>query len=157
MGGERKRWRSKLAAVVAAVLALPSMLHVGLAHADPQQVRISYQFGLGFLPVVVVLERNLIEKHARAAGIADVDAVGVQLSGAAITNDSLLSGRIDIASGGIGGLLQLWDKSRGNVKGIVAVNDMSYLLNTNDPSIRSLQQRRTIQKGASETNVGWNR
>jgi NitT/TauT family transport system substrate-binding protein len=115
------------------------MLAVAPVRADSHQVRISYQFGLGFLPVVVVLERNLIEKHAQAAGIADVEAVGVQLSGAAITNDSLLSGRIDIASGGIGGLLQLWDKTRGNVKGIVAVNDMSYLLNTNDPSIHGLR------------------
>ena len=139
MGGERRRRRSRLVPIIAAMLALPLMLRVAPVDANPQQVRISYQFGLGFLPVVVVLEQNLIEKHAHAAGIADVEAVGVQLSGAAITNDSLLSGRVDIASGGIGGLLQLWDKTRGNVKGIVAVNDMSYLLNTNDPSIHSIR------------------
>jgi NitT/TauT family transport system substrate-binding protein len=126
-------------ALVALLVTTGMVAGVAAAHAEPREVRVSYQFGLGFLPVVVVLQQGLIEKHARDAGLGDVKVSGLQLSGAAITNDSLISNSIDVASGGIGGLLQLWDKTKGNVKGIVAVNDMSYLLNTNDPSIQSLK------------------
>lgn len=124
---------------VALLVATGMGAGIPAAHAETREVRVSYQFGLGFLPVIVVLNKGLIEKHARDAGFGDVKASGVQLSGAAITNDSLISNSIDVASGGIGGLLQLWDKTKGNVKGIVAVNDMSYLLNTNDPSIHSIK------------------
>jgi sulfonate transport system substrate-binding protein len=138
----RSRWRPLRSANVTCMALLMSVgmgLNVQGAHAEATEVRVSYQFGLGFLPVSVALDKHLIEQHARLAGLGDIKVSGVQLSGAAITNDSLLSNSIDIASGGIGGLLLLWDKSKGNVKGIVAVNDMTYLLNTNDPSIHSLK------------------
>jgi NitT/TauT family transport system substrate-binding protein len=106
--------------------------------AAQQPLRISYQYGLGFLPVTVVLEQKLIEKHAKAAGLPDIAVSGLQISGAATTNDALLSGSIEIASGGIGGLLQMWDKTGGRVKGLVAVNDMAFFLNTNDPNVKTL-------------------
>lgn len=141
MSGEKTLAR-RMATTVAnvATIALLAATAIGpAARAEATEVRISYQFGLGFLPIVVVLQQGLIEKHARDAGLGDVKVSGLQLSGAAITNDSLISNSIDVASGGIGGLLQLWDKTKGSVKGIVAVNDMSYLLNTNDPSIHSLK------------------
>ena len=107
--------------------------------AESQTVRISYQFGLGFLPILVVFDQTLIEKNAAKLGLPDVKATNVQLSGAAITNDALLSSSIDLAAGGIGGLLQLWDKTSGGVKGVIALNDMALVLNTNDPKIKGVK------------------
>jgi sulfonate transport system substrate-binding protein len=109
------------------------------AKAEAQTVRLSRQFGLGFLTVLVVLDQHLIEKNAEKLGLRDVKSTGVQLSGAAITNDALLSGSIDLAAGGVGGLLQLWDKTNGGVKGVVALNNMALVLNTNDPKIKTLK------------------
>ena len=109
------------------------------ADAQAKTVRLSYQFGLGFLTVLVVLDQHLIEKNAEKLGVQGVKSTGVQLSGAAITNDALLSGSIDLAAGGVGGLLQLWDKTNGGVKGIAALNDMALVLNTNDPKIKTLK------------------
>ncbi len=109
------------------------------AFAEAQEVRLSYQYGLGFYPVVVVLNHKLIEKHAKMLGLGDVTVTGRQINGAATTNDALLSGSIDLATGGVGGLLQLWDKTNGGVRGLLAVNDMCFLLNTNDPSIKTVK------------------
>ena len=121
---------------------LVAMLVVCAGHevrADAQTVRMSYQFGLGFLPILVVLDQHLIEKNAAKLGLQDVTAAGTQLSGAAISNDALLSGNIDVASGGIGGLLQLWDRTNGRVKGIIALNNMALVLNSNDPNIKTVK------------------
>lgn len=118
-----------------ALAALPLIATPAVAQ---QQLRISYQYGLGFFPITVVLERELIEKHVKSAGLPPVAVSGLQISGAATTNDALLSGSIEIASGGIGGLLQMWDKTGGKVKGLVSVNDMAFLLNTNDPAVKNL-------------------
>lgn len=129
-------FRIFLSTIAVAAVAATSM--VATPAVAQQQLRISYQYGLGFLPVTVVLERKLIEKHAKAAGLPEVAVSGLQISGAATTNDALLSGSIEIASGGIGGLLQMWDKTGGKVKGLVSVNDMAFFLNTNDPNVKTL-------------------
>ncbi len=135
-----------LKALVAAIVAVAICAGAGRdAGAEENTVRISYQFGLGFLTVLVVLDQDLIEKNAEKLGLHDVKATGVQLSGAAITNDSLLSGSIDLAAGGVGGLLTLWDKTNENVKGVVALNDMALVLNTNDPKIKTLKDYVGVQ------------
>jgi NitT/TauT family transport system substrate-binding protein len=115
------------------------------ARADASEVKISYQYGLGFYPVTVVLDHHLIEKHAKALGLPDVKVSGVQLSGAAMANDALLSGSIDIASGGVGGLLQMWDKTGGKIGGLISLNNMSFLLNTNDPHVKTLDDYLTAK------------
>jgi len=119
-----------------------AVLTIGLtfpASAQSNELKISYQYGLGFFPVTVVIEQKLIEKHAKRLGIDDVKVSGVQISGAATTNDALLSGSIQVASGGVGGLLQMWDRTKGRVRGLISLNDMSFLLNTNDPAVKTLE------------------
>src|SRR3990172_8951913 len=56
-------------------------------------------------------------------------------------NDALLSGNLDFASGGVGPLLTIWDKTKGNlnVKGVAAINAMPLYLNTNNPKVKSLK------------------
>jgi NitT/TauT family transport system substrate-binding protein len=121
-----------------AALALGVAMTLGAGPSQANEVRISYQFGLGFLAEMVALEQKLIEKHARALGVSDIKVTGRQLSGAAITNDALLAGNIDVAAGGIGGVLNLWSKTNGKIKAMVSINDMALLLNSNDPSIKSV-------------------
>jgi len=106
------------------------------------EVRIGDQFGLLYLPLRVVVDQKLIEKHAASAGISNVRVVLQQLSGGGAANTALLSGSIDLALGGIPPLLQLWDKTRGTdseVRAMLAVCHMPYLLYTNDVRVRKLE------------------
>ena len=82
--------------------------------AAPTTIRIAEQFGIGYLPLHVIRDRGLLAKHGREAGI-EVEIEWVKLSGGAAMNDGLLSGSIDIASGGVTPLLTLWDRTRGNL------------------------------------------
>jgi NitT/TauT family transport system substrate-binding protein len=61
-------------------------------------------------------------------------------SGAAM-NETLLSGSVDVASGGLSVLLTIADRTRGNanVRGMMALSDSPILFNTTDPRIRSIQ------------------
>jgi NitT/TauT family transport system substrate-binding protein len=56
-------------------------------------------------------------------------------------NDALLSGSLDLASGGVGPLLTIWDRTNGNlnVKGVAAINSMPLYLNTNKPDVQSIE------------------
>lgn len=127
------RW---LGLAVAAVIALP-----GAARAEVSEVRLSQQFGLSYLPLIIAKDKRLIERHALAAGLPDLKVSWSQLSGGAAINDALLSGAIDYGAAGIAPLLTIWDKTRGSydVKAVAALDEISLVLNTNNPTIKSLK------------------
>ena len=57
-------------------------------------------------------------------------------------NEALLSNSTDIVSGGVPGLITLWDKTQGTsfeVKGICALSSQPFLLNTANPDIKSIK------------------
>lgn len=56
-------------------------------------------------------------------------------------NDALLSNSLQFASGGVGPLLTLWSRTKGNldVKAVGAINSMPLYLNTSSPNIKSLK------------------
>jgi NitT/TauT family transport system substrate-binding protein len=57
-------------------------------------------------------------------------------------NEALLSNSTDIVSGGVPGLITLWDKTQGSsfeVKGICALSSQPFLLNTSSPAIKSIR------------------
>jgi NitT/TauT family transport system substrate-binding protein len=104
------------------------------------RIRIAEQFGIGYLPLQVIRHQQLIEKHGKAQGL-DVTVEWAQLSGGSAMNDALLSDSIDLGSGGVGPLLTIWDRTKGNVnvKAIAALNNMPLFLNTNNPAIKSIK------------------
>ena len=56
---------------------------------------------MGYLQLNVMEHQKLIEKHAKALGIPEVKVSWFTFNGPAAVNDALLSGNIDIASGGV--------------------------------------------------------
>jgi len=63
-------------------------------------------------------------------------------NGPAAVNDALLSGNIDIASGGVPGLLVLWAKTKGTpqeVRGVSALSSQPFLLNSRNPDVKSIK------------------
>lgn len=122
-------------------IALLASLITGAAQAETAELRISQQFGIGYLPLQVAHNKGLFQKHATAAGIDDLKVSFVTLSGGSSTNDALLSDSIDIATGGVGAFLPAWAKTRGNfdIRGVAAVTALPIALITTNPAVKSLK------------------
>lgn len=111
------------------------------ARAERGDVAIARQPSLGHLPLMLMEERGLLQKHAAARGLTGIAARFVTLAGGAAMNDALLSGSIQFAAGGVPPLALLWSRTEGTslaVKGVAAMNSMPLLMNTSNPGIRSL-------------------
>jgi NitT/TauT family transport system substrate-binding protein len=125
--------------VVAAVLAL--CVACGVAHARTQELRIAQQYGFSYLQLMYMQHDRLIEKHAQAAGLGDVNVTWARFAAGNVMNDALLSGSLDIASGGLAPPIILWDKTRESldVRMIAAMVTAPLFLNTTNPRIRSVK------------------
>lgn len=124
-----------------ALVLLTACTLVQPALAEVNEVRIVRQFGIHYLPLVVMEHEKLVEKQTAARGLNGVKVTWAQLSGGSSVNDALLSGAVDYSAGGTGPLIVLWDKSRGgkgDVKAVAAVSDVPMTLVTRNPKIRSL-------------------
>lgn len=116
------------------------LLAAAPAAAEVKELRVSQQFGIGYLPLQVARNKGLFEKHAKAEGLDDLKVSFVTLGGGASTNDALLSDSIHIATGGVGPFITAWAKTRGNldVKGVAAVTTLPIALVTTNPAVKSL-------------------
>ena len=122
-----------LGAAVAAVTTAP-------ARAEMGEIKVAQQYGIGYLPLMIMEEQKLIEKHAKATGV-DVTVGWAKFAGGNVMNDALLSNSLQFASGGVGPLLTLWSRTKGNldVKAVAAINSMPLYLNTRNPNVKSLK------------------
>lgn len=111
------------------------------AIAEPGEIRIAQQFGLNYLPLLVMKKERLVEKHAQALGLGDIKVTWAQFGSGAAMNDALLSDNLDFASGGVGPLLKIWDKARGryDVKGVASLGSMPLYLTTRNPKVRTIR------------------
>lgn len=111
-----------------------------LAWAD-EELRIAQQYGFSYLQLTYMQKHRLIEQQAKSAGLGDVKVTWAQFAGGNVMNDALLSGSLDIASGGVAPPIVLWDKTRGglDVKMIAAMTSAPLYLNTTNPAVRSLK------------------
>jgi len=119
-----------------AVLAL----NAGPAGAETRTVRLAKQFGIPYLPLTVMEEKKLLEEHGKRLGL-DLKTEWVQFVSGAPMNEAIISGNLDFASGGVGPLLTIWGKTRGNigVKGVAVINAMPLYLNTINPDVKTIK------------------
>jgi NitT/TauT family transport system substrate-binding protein len=133
--------RSSLAsACCAIVLALASALPIA-ARAEMSEIAVAQQYGIGYLTLMLMEDQKLIEKYAAANGIPDLKVSWAKFAGGNVMNDALLSNSLQFASGGVGPLVTLWSRTRGNldVKAVGALNSMPLYLNTRNPAVRTLK------------------
>jgi NitT/TauT family transport system substrate-binding protein len=129
-------WK-KLAITALAVLAL-----AGSAQAEVNEVRMSKQFGLPYLPMIVIEAQQLIEKNAKAAGLGDVKTSWTQRAGPAAELDALLAGQADFIGPGVPTLATIWDKTVGTpqeAKALIAMQSMPYVLVTRNPNVKTIK------------------
>lgn len=127
--------RSKLSVLaigLAAFTALPAL-------AEVTTVRLAKQFGIGYLPLTLVQEQGLLEKHAKAAGL-DITTEWLRFTGGSGMNEALLSDNLDFAAGGTPPMLTIWARTQGNakVKGVAALSSMPLHLISTDPEVKEL-------------------
>ena len=129
-------------AIAAISVAVMFSLAGHCARAEVPEVRIAYQYGLVYLPLMVMQRQQLLEKRAKAAGLGDVGVKYSVLSGGNTMNDALLSDSIHFASGGIPPFLTLWGRTVGSsneVKGVAGFTAANMYLLTNNPEVKSIK------------------
>ncbi|CAH0177033.1 hypothetical protein SRABI70_01162 [Pseudomonas sp. Bi70] len=126
---------------LAAALGLIGALATPLtAHAEGK-ISIAQQFGIGYLVLHVVKDRQLIEKHAKAQGLDDIEVEWRTISGATAMNEALLAGAIDVVSAGVPPMLTVWDRTHGrqNVKAVASLGSLPNYLLSNRAEVKTLQ------------------
>lgn len=131
---------SKLLLSLSLVMAL-NLAGTTEAAAEVSEIRIAQQYGIGYLPLMIMEDGKLLEKHAKAAGLGDLKVTWSKFAGGNVMNDALLSGDLQFASGGVTPLITLWAKTRGNldVKAVTAMNSMPLYLNSRNPNIKTIK------------------
>ena len=112
------------------------------ARADVASITFARQFGIAYLPLLMMEEDKLIEKHAEALGLPGFKVNWTILSSGAATNDGLLSGQLAFGIGAVPAMLLLWDKTRATpnaIRGVTGVAVMPTVLNTRNPAIKSVK------------------
>jgi NitT/TauT family transport system substrate-binding protein len=130
--------RTRLALTFAA--AALSLAILPAARAEMSEIHVSRQYGISYLPLMIMEDQKLIEKHAKTAGI-DVKVDWSKFASGAVMNDALLSGNLQFASGGVAPFTTLWAKTRSNldVKAVAAINSMPLYLVTNNPKVKTIK------------------
>jgi NitT/TauT family transport system substrate-binding protein len=121
-------------------LAIALLMCAQCAQAEVREVRIAQQFGVAYLPLMVIRKLGLIEKLAEKSGAGALTVTWATFSSGADMNTALIAGSLDFAAGGTGPVLQIWGRTRGNidVKGVAALGSLPLYLNTINPKIRTI-------------------
>jgi NitT/TauT family transport system substrate-binding protein len=129
----------KVAVVFAALAAL---FVCTVARADMTEIKVARQYGVSYLPLMLMQDQKLLEKHAAQLGIPNLKVSWVEFAGGNVMNDALLSDSLQIASGGVAPLVLLWSRTHGTpleVKALAAINSMPLLLNTTNPAVKTVK------------------
>jgi NitT/TauT family transport system substrate-binding protein len=117
------------------------LLLAGAARAEVDVVKIPKGAGgVGFLPLIVMEEKKLVEQEAKKTGLK-LGAEYIRLGGPAVVNDMLLAGAAHFAPAGPPAFITIWDRTASNmkVKGVAAMTSIPMYLNTKAPHLKSLK------------------
>src|SRR5436190_16768362 len=128
------RWNKWIVGVLLMAVALP-------AAAESNEISVAQQYGVSFLPLMVMEREKLVEKHAKALGLPELKANWVSVAGPSVMNDGIISGAIQFIAVGAPSLITLWDKTKNNVqvKGVSAMTTYPLYLNVRNPNIKSIK------------------
>ena len=87
--------KSRLAPLVAAFAVAVLALGPASAQAETRTVRIAKQFGISYLPLTVMEEKNLLEEHGRKLGL-DLKTEWVQFVSGTPMNEAIISGNLEL-------------------------------------------------------------
>jgi NitT/TauT family transport system substrate-binding protein len=122
------------------------------SRAEVSTIHLAKQYGVPYLPLTVMQEEHLLEKQAEKVGLT-VKTEWLQFSAGSGMNEALLSGNLDIASGGVGPMLTIWSRTLKNykIKGISAMASLPLYLVTVNPNVKTIADFTSADKIAMPT------
>ena len=123
-------------ALIAAVLATITAAGV---RAEVSEITIAQQYGVSFLPLIVMEKQGLVEKRAKQLGFSGINVKWTKVAGPSVMNDGLISGAIHFAAQGAPSLITLWDKTHGQIKGVSALTTYPLYLVTRNPEVKTIE------------------
>jgi len=131
-----------LVAIVATLSLLTACVPPAVAEPAPQ-LRIGVQYGLGYLPLYVAKDAGFLADRMRQQGLDPGTIEIVPFAGGPQINDGLLSGNLEIGSGGLTAMMVVCDKTRSagdsRLLGATALASVPYELFTTEPELKSLR------------------
>jgi NitT/TauT family transport system substrate-binding protein len=107
--------------------------------AEVSELTVAQQYGVSFLPLMVMEKNALIQKHAARAGLPDIKVSWVKVAGPSAMNDGLIANSLHFAAQGAPSMMTLWDKTRGQIKGVSAMTTYPLYLITRNPAVMSIK------------------
>jgi NitT/TauT family transport system substrate-binding protein len=143
IGGKNRRAEPKRSGGMMSKSGLIGLLALSLfastaVRAEVSEITVAQQFGVSFLPLMIMERDSLIEKQAKAQGI-DLKVNWVKVAGPSVMNDGLISNTIQFAAQGAPSLITLWEKTRGAIKGVAAMTTYPLYLVTRNPKVQSIK------------------
>ena len=123
-------------ALIAGVLATITTAGV---RAEVSEITIAQQYGVSFLPLIVMEKQGLVEKRAKELGFSGINVKWTKVAGPSVMNDGLISGAIHFAAQGAPSLITLWDKTHGQIKGVSALTTYPLYLVTRNPEVKTIK------------------
>lgn len=104
------------------------------------KVRIAYQFGVGYLPLMIMRQHQLIENQASKMGLGPVTVSWNRFPSGKAMNSALRAGLLDIASGGVVPMIEAWSATldSAQVRGVASLGSMPLDLVTNRKTVNTL-------------------
>src|ERR1700720_3964343 len=102
---------------VSVALVLLAQSGAGAARGEVSELRMATQFGIGAMPMILMEKNQLLERRLAAGGPPKVKGPWRQFPGGNPMNEGLISGSLDIVSGGTTVFLTLWAKAKGSPQG----------------------------------------
>jgi NitT/TauT family transport system substrate-binding protein len=121
------------------VAGIFALIGTSAARAEVSELRITKQPSIIYLPLVVMEQNKLVEKHAKAAGLPELKATWVSFNSGGASTDALLAGSVDLVTSGVSNMLLLWERTKGEVNGVTSVGGLPMLLVTRDPAVKTLK------------------
>jgi len=124
---------------IATVVLLAAFGAIG---AEGTEIRIAEQYGVAFLPLMIMRDQHMVERRAAQLGVPNLEVKWTKLGAVNAINDSLLAGELDFAAGGVPSLVLLWAKTRGSpgaVRAVAALGDIPNELIVNRPEVKTIR------------------
>jgi sulfonate transport system substrate-binding protein len=129
--------------MMAAALALLLLVQRATpARAEVTELRMATQFGIGAMAMIIMQKNRVLERQLAAAGLSGTKVTWRQFPGGNPMNEGLLSGSLDIVSGGTTVFITLWAKAKGSpqaVRSIGAISALPLWFMTRNPNVHKLE------------------
>src|SRR5882757_7738075 len=130
------------------LIATPALARAAFAD-EASSITLISQHGLPYLPLMVMENLKLVEKHATRLGLPNLKTDYRTLGGTSSLVDALIGGQMHFGIAGVPGLATLWDKTAGTqneVRALCAAQAMPFILTTNRPEVKSIRDFREGDK-----------